>query len=226
MDGQRFDDFARALAVGTSRRRMLRGVAGGLGAGLAAALGVRAARAESDCATFCKELPPGQRGQCVADCQHGEGLFAACERDPARLCPAADGNSATCCASGQPCRDGHCGCPEFHEFCRATQTCVINNCLFNQRGRLIFNPDTCACDCRPEYVENACGYCMLPCESVGEPCPGGTCQMSADGQLVCTGPSWSVFCSPPNATCGSTADCCPCGQNNVCTPDGFCRAAP
>ena len=43
MDGQRFDHLTRALAGGTSRRTVIRG----MGAGLAAAVGLRASRAKA-----------------------------------------------------------------------------------------------------------------------------------------------------------------------------------
>ncbi len=39
MDGQRFDDLTRTLAAGTSRRRVLRVVGGGLAAALLGVLG-------------------------------------------------------------------------------------------------------------------------------------------------------------------------------------------
>ena len=39
MDGQRFDNLTKALASGASRRRVLKGLVGGIAGGLAAAFG-------------------------------------------------------------------------------------------------------------------------------------------------------------------------------------------
>jgi hypothetical protein len=48
MDGERFDGFTKALAGGTSRREVLRGIAGVGGAGLLAALGFAVAPEEAE----------------------------------------------------------------------------------------------------------------------------------------------------------------------------------
>jgi len=47
MDGHRFDDLTRSLAAGTSRRRVLKGLAGGVGATLATALALRPGSAQN-----------------------------------------------------------------------------------------------------------------------------------------------------------------------------------
>ena len=104
MDGSRFDDITRALATGTSRRRVL----GALAAGLAVALGGRpATRAQgnNDCTPFCTEVfrPGPARGKCLSDAAHGEGLCAQCSADPAAVCVGA-GGTVTCCPAG--CCDG------------------------------------------------------------------------------------------------------------------------
>jgi hypothetical protein len=201
MDGQRFDKITKALVSGTSRRAVLRRLGAGL-AGLGLMTGghrvVRADRVMDVCAEFCRQLPEGrERGECVRKASQGTG----------------------------PCYDcGPAATSANNVFCRKTQACVIDNCRFNQQGRLLFNPDTCACDCRPQYVENECGYCMVPCEPDGDQCPSGTCAQSIDNKDVCIVGSWAGACSPPNATCTSTADCCRCGINNVCMPDGYCRS--
>jgi hypothetical protein len=72
MDGQRFDDVTRALAVGRSRRAVLRTAVGGLGAGVLALVGGANADAAStrSCAEGCKkQFGPGRkRGQCISGC--------------------------------------------------------------------------------------------------------------------------------------------------------------
>jgi hypothetical protein len=62
MDGERFDRLTKHLADGTSRRRVLRGLAGGVGAAALAALGRRpAAAAPNACAQACAGEPKGPR---------------------------------------------------------------------------------------------------------------------------------------------------------------------
>ncbi len=77
MDGQRFDDVTRALAVGRSRRAVLRTVLGGLGAGVLALVGVTEAGAAStrSCVESCKkQFGPGRaRGQCISTCAKAKG---------------------------------------------------------------------------------------------------------------------------------------------------------
>jgi hypothetical protein len=85
MDGQRFDELARTLAAGISRRRALKALAGGgLGALLAPTVPAPApARAKGGggnraCAERCRALfPPGKaRGRCVSQGARGEGPCA------------------------------------------------------------------------------------------------------------------------------------------------------
>jgi hypothetical protein len=219
MDGSRFDALTRTMVGATSRR----GLFGRAAALAVAGLGVRPTAAQDDpdrCARFCRLLPPGrQRGQCVADCTHGVGLFEECGGDPDRLC--LEAGMATCCPSGQPCQNGSCGCPEHYAYCQQSRTCIFDNCHFNQQGRLIFNPQTCQCDCRPAFMRLTCGVCAVPC-GPDQPCAEGTCVQSPDGQSACAVGSWSASCGTEEAPCETTDDCCPCGQNNICAPNGRC----
>lgn len=221
MDGTRFDDLSRRMALATNRRAVLKGLIASVAGGALAFRGT-ATEAQSECAHFCNGLAPGQlRGQCVADCQHGTGLFFECEGNVDRLCPSADGTTASCCAEGNPCRDGVCGCPGSAVFCELNQTCVFQNCATRALGRHEYDPDTCRCRCKEGFVENACGYCMIPCDPADPVACPNDCLLSADGQYICTDDSQhSPFCSP----CASTADCCPCGINNVCGPTGSCNS--
>lgn len=118
MDGQWFDDVVKLLGTDSSRRRLLRKLAGGVAGTLLVRLTGAGASAASDCATFCANLPPGpERGQCVADCaQGGGGLFGQCQGDPTRLC-VASGGTAACCPAGQVCVGGVCQCPSGTELC-------------------------------------------------------------------------------------------------------------
>jgi hypothetical protein len=101
MDGKQFDALTRVWGSTASRRRVLSGLLATTGL-----LGWRRAGAQgnSDCAHFCKEVfPPGkQRGQCVSDAAHGEGLCAACGADVERLCVDRTG-AQVCCTAQQDC---------------------------------------------------------------------------------------------------------------------------
>src|SRR5262245_57502852 len=97
MDGQRFDEFARALAGGTSRRRLLRGVGGliGVAAGLAGAG-----------ATSAKPAPKKCKQQGSSCTINGDCCFGTC-------C------NGICCGDGGSCVDGACVEPQ----CSATRPC-------------------------------------------------------------------------------------------------------
>jgi hypothetical protein len=75
-----FDTLAKDSARGLSRRQVVGRLLGGTGLAVLAMLGLRRAAAK-DCGKLCEEcchnaFPNGGRdfGQCVSDCQHGEGL--------------------------------------------------------------------------------------------------------------------------------------------------------
>ncbi len=101
MDGQRFDAVTRALAVGTSRRAVLRTALGGMGAGLLALVGVAEAGAagKRSCVEGCKkQFGPGRkRGQCISTCAKAKG----------------GGTRPTCgntvCGDGEYCCNSSCG---------------------------------------------------------------------------------------------------------------------
>lgn len=78
MDDRRFDNVTRAMASGTSRRRML----GLLTGGLAVVLGgskATVAQSNSACAHLCTEMfPPGaDRGDCISQGARGQGPCVA-----------------------------------------------------------------------------------------------------------------------------------------------------
>ncbi len=102
MDGQRFDAVTRALAVGTSRRAVLRTALGGMGAGLLALVGVAEAGAASkrSCVEGCKkQFGPGRaRGQCISACA---------KRKNAGGVPVSCGNIV--CGSDEFCCNESCG---------------------------------------------------------------------------------------------------------------------
>lgn len=201
MDGQKFDALTRVLAATRTRRSAVKAIALGLGAG---ALGLRSTTvlADSDCAKFCKSLPPGQRGQCVSACRKGGGLFFECEGDPGRLCLATDGSSASCCGPEDTCQTGSCiapGCPDGYAICGEGDECVSTACGVHGQ----FDPETCSCVC-----DSFSAWCVAQSQCVATYCNyrkqynPDTCACECEPQyipLVNTG-----ACATP---CASDADC-------------------
>src|SRR5688500_16655398 len=83
-----FDELARDLARGVSRREALWRVAGGLAGAVLASLGLgktwgqvgNSGRGSDECASFCETVfrPGSARGQCINDAAHGKGLCFEC----------------------------------------------------------------------------------------------------------------------------------------------------
>ena len=77
-----FDDLAKALAGGMSRREAFRRFGGGLIAGVLAVAGLAAQGQDNDCGKFCAECcrnlnppPRGQEmGECLRSCHEGGGI--------------------------------------------------------------------------------------------------------------------------------------------------------
>lgn len=231
MDGHKFDEMTRALANGTSRRAVLRRLGAGLaGLGLAA-LGRGAVRADSlmaTCAEFCLQVPAGPaRGACFSEAAQGTGPCYQC--GPAAtsslfaFCPVTGACTSTSCPWPEVYNPATCACECGYGsmLCEATGACLAIVCGGDRR---VYSPTTCRCECKPGYVENACGACVIPCDPAGPPCPVGECMTEVDGTSVCASRSYAGSCSPPLApACTSTADCCACGTNGVCMPDGRCN---
>jgi hypothetical protein len=224
MDGDFFDALTRRLATASSRRATLKRFALGL-AGVAGLASSATTQAANDCAKFCNRLPPGQRGQCVADCQAGTGLFFACAGDPAQLCLSADGSSASCCPAGSTCQGGVCSCPPGSEYCEQQGQCVSTYCNY----RTQYNRTTCQCECEPPYVPLVnTGACATPCGSDAD-CGGvpGCCRETPEGQHICgcCGESAYSGCTD-HYPCTSSAFCQSCAQavNTFCA-SGVCYVA-
>jgi len=126
MEGDRFDGWAKALAQGASRRRLLRGLGGGLVGAAAVGLGARGAGAAGRppaglggiCRTgapqacgaglVCCRLPVVGLGLCLPPQRCGGGLGSGCRVPPCcsfygEFCS----TSADCC-SGAPCVGNYC----------------------------------------------------------------------------------------------------------------------
>ena len=212
MDGQRFDELARALAGGTSRRRLLRGIGGliGVAAGLAGAEATSAKPAPKKC--------KNQGSGCKAngDCCGG----TCCNR--------------VCCGDGATCVDGACvepecsetrPCPDLGQLCWP-DVCVNGSCTQVSLDCDDGNPCTEEGICDP-----ASGCVHLP-RPAGIQCPGGYCDALGTCRPPC---SAATQCPPPPpgerclvAVCDSGV--ChlrgnDCDDGNPCTDDGICDPA-
>lgn len=194
MDGSRFDDLARGLAVGASRRRVLKALAGSALAGLAGLAG--AGRASAACAGFgrrctttpcCAELGlTCSRGVCgcpagATPCNRtGAGMACVSCPDP-YMRPTGPGCSCECIGGLRVCGNacvnvltdprncGGCAGTPGHEPCGPEETCSGGRCR-----PLTCRPDHAPCDhrCVPACPEGYNADCT--CASPGcpeEPCP-------------------------------------------------------
>jgi hypothetical protein len=98
MDGSRFDRWTRERATGTSRRNVLRGLAGGAVVLTATALGrTVAVAAPSQCSVIASQwYPPGPaRAAFSQACRR-------CDADISRICQPIEG-TYVCCPAGEIC---------------------------------------------------------------------------------------------------------------------------
>ncbi len=137
MDDHRFDDFAKALATGSSRRRVLKGLAGSAAAGLLSLVGVAGTDAKPKAGRGCKRA--GKK--CRADAQCCSGTC--------------DPMTGTCVAAAGPadCADVICTAEKFPDPNRGCE-CV---CL------PAFVPcGTACCDSDAGCADPATGICGTP----------------------------------------------------------------
>jgi hypothetical protein len=206
MDDQRFDDLARSLAGGVSRRRVLGGLLGG-GAAAFGVVRLRGAGAQEG------GLPPGSVCTTVADCSQdgGEVLCADngiaaepglnCCRNEGGFC----GSGAGCCGA-LACVEGVCTAETVVAEAQPAATPVAGETAEETptddgtaAGALLLG-ETCTAtvDCAP---------------SPNGPVTCASNEIEGDGALNC--------CLASGASCGEDSTIC-CGSN-LCV-DGVCAA--
>ena len=195
MDSQQFDDLTRALATGSSRRKVLKG----LFAGVAGAVGLR--RVTPANAATCRNLGEACRND--SSCCSGQGLFCdtvgttgaqRCECDLSQGFVNCGGQcfSTNCPAGATFSCAGGCQCPSGSELCGATgsERCFVT-CPTGQTR----NPTTCACEC-PSSQELCNGACVTSCA-------GGQVLVNC----VCQCPTGTTTCIPTGGTAQCTTNC-------------------
>lgn len=228
MDGNRFDDFTRALGAGRSRRSALKLLGGAVASGAALRRGGAHA---ADKTTIChKPGTPAQKSMDVASAAvgghlgHGDYVNASgCCPSGVPVCVDAAGNGSCCPAPSRCLADGTCCTP---------MTCAAEgkNCGFI--------PDLCGeqLDCGT-CDSNACltctdNTCETTCTAPASCCGNGTCGLqngpqgcTADEQC-CSGTCVAGTCQAQpgavGAACDSDADC----TGGTTCVDGVCCSTP
>jgi Stigma-specific protein, Stig1 len=216
VDGHQFDDMARALATGSSRRTLLRRLGGVLGGALA--LGTTRDLAAQ---------PSGRGGQPQGRCQAG---FTNCRGKCVDL--RGDNNNCGACATTCPnatvCRGGTCVCPT------AGETYVGGVCydLANDPLNCGSVGEICP-GSTPYCVNEACVECLGNSDCATGACQGNACLCVEKGASGCdynTNPNLAfedcclegnlfIFCNPSRVCGGPGAFC---AFNETCA-SGTCQ---
>ena len=246
MDGDRFDEFTRAITRDTSRRGFLKKVGAGVAGVLGASAAVEETRAapkkckyqgssckgNAECCSLncCNRVCCGDgqvccNGQCVRACPSGQALDGACT---CQATTPACASAAQCPQSSDPCRpavcvSGQCGFADLNGFacddgnpCTAGSICQNGTC---GGGTAV------SCDdgnpCTADTCNPASGCVHTPLSNV--PCGnGGTCQ---NGTCVAADPCAGVNCDDGNpcttdACSGGTCTHTAVAAGTACTVDG------
>jgi hypothetical protein len=206
MDEQRFDELTRALAGGTSRRRVLKGLTAGLAAVAAGITGFGDAEAARRCRTVA-QICRKRDDCCAQDC----GPADSTGRRRCGLCP--DGGElcgGECCSGEQFCLDGGCcdnPCGEGSGAicCTADDVCVVN--VENEAEPFACCPSGSYCQ-----ISEACCDAGTSCTA------DGCCAESA----ICEAPSGDLYCCPEGLGCTDEGCIGSCPDSTPCVDDGGC----
>jgi hypothetical protein len=210
VEHQRFDDLARSLVAGGTRRRVL-------GALAAAAIGFAAGRPEADAARRCPKKKERCNGDCVPVCK-GDMIrnrrTCRCEcPDGMKACGTTCVGDDRCCPGEKTCGGG---CIHEAECCPHThKACPDGTCLPKDAGQ-----------CCPA-VEQACAAAPGGCCNTlaGEECTAdGCCNTLVGETTVCNNRCVDVASDPDH--CGACGNRCQAGcqvcDNGTCRTTGTC----
>jgi hypothetical protein len=219
MDGSRFDQLARGMAAGSSRRTLLKA----LGGGVVAALGLVRAGGRVDADNTCKPAAPKPQSKCTKDGQCCAGLvcqtgnckpgcringtfYASGAPNPTNQCQACQPSVSTTRFSnksnGTTCNDSN--------ACTQTDTCQAGVCIGG-------NPVVCTAidQCHNAGTCNpANGQCSNPAKPDGTTCNDGNASTCTDVCIdgTCAGAATGLQTDANNCgTCGHV-----CGANQHC----------
>jgi hypothetical protein len=205
MEEQRFDDLARLVAQKTSRRQVLKVLAGAAIGGLFVRSGSGLALAKGpakgpDCHVYCDQVfgkGTTAAKQCFTDARAGNGLcYSSCGPGGAggTVCGGPSYGATTCCASG-------------------TSTCIAGTCCAN--ASVCGSGTSAVCGC-PSGQTCTNGTCTAVCTTTTPTCGGGTCTCPAGTVPITTGGN-----SGPTTTCVKS-----CTKDGDCAPGSYCTADP
>ncbi len=223
MDDRRFDDLTRRFAAGTSRRSLLKWLAGSVAgaavAGRASEIIAQGATGDDcttddDCGSELVCLP--ETSQCFPACYSagfdcGESsALTCCDRCCSRAC-SDDGLCLTCVPEGVACNlAASPGCCEGLE-CTGGECAVAQAC-----GGGPTCSDVNDCDEDFDQCVNGCCQFLTPCVGLGFGCSfASDC---CDAEATCPA---GTCCSPEGVACTQSSDCCVSGQ--VCSSSGTCQ---
>lgn len=206
MDARRFDGLTKALAEGTSRRRLL----GGLAATVLATLGRRGVAAQTPCGDACAGLSGRQKDHCVRVCKRCNkaslflcqdprtGAFSCCDCPPERVCFGPSGE--TCCPEGTFCDFETGECPAL-VFCEPDVP--ADNCFAGVFSECGTPEDDCGL---VENVDGGCSCIERFCSEIGcasgADCDSGLC-VNVPG-CCSTVPFCAIPCGDPVPDAAST----------------------
>jgi hypothetical protein len=184
MDAQRFDQLARAMAIGSSRRRLLRFVGGGVFGTVFAAR-----QSVAEAAVSCNgETCLFGEICCAQGCTSSTGDECGCNAVACGECQRCNGthcvavlNGSTCSDDGNPCTDdvcasGTCTHPAKADStaCGDGQVCIGGTCC--STGTCCPSGTTlCGTNCvNLRTDESNCGACGAAC-APGKKCCNGQC---------------------------------------------------
>lgn len=219
MDGSRFDQLTKTLAHGTSRRRMLQGLAGALTGALAAS---RLAATEAACPAGSV---PAAGGRCLCKNSGRPPVNGSCTSGAGPSgCGAGQMLCGTTCvdASSDPNNCGTCS-----HVCAPTNNATSVLCRAGACWVAACAPGFADCNatgfdgCETQLGTNAnCGRCGDACSGFNICGGGGTPGVCGCTPRTCE--SLGATCGSYQAGCGGTLNCTACPSGQTCTA-GLCK---
>jgi hypothetical protein len=211
MDGPTFDAIVKRLGASPSRRRVLKGLTGGLVAGLAMGLGRHPVDAKpKPCGPEEHRCKNGKCQKCCFDrqCPRGQTcLDGACTRGACLPIPSLGGTNCTendqCCSN--VCQNGGC-CNALTHYCVTDDDCCSGHC----------ENETC------RSTTATCSESEGPCGVPADCCPGLFCSSSSRCS-TCLGEGANCQDNTDSCCAGTCAGICVCiEETGACTKDEDC----
>jgi hypothetical protein len=233
-----FDELAKDLAQGLSRREALGRLAGGLLGAMLASLGLEQAwgaptSRPPKCSDYCNTLPRPQRANCNNACKQ-------CGGNTQNICPSQDSDKVACCSQGTCCSAGTCGPPSTNQNCGACGnvcsggTSCVNGACQCPSGQAFCNGVCCnpgeacndgSCEGAKTCSGDSCLSGFIPCSAANP--DGCGCFATTEGANLCldrTGSSCGTNTCTSSANCpvGSFCAAVSCCGQGICLPAGTC----